>query len=155
MELVQLLEVYKDDILAEATRGLARAHLERYRSEDMQENERRLQRLYALIVKSIENRELGAIMDYARRLAQERFAAGYDLHEVQVAFNVLEEAIWRRVVREVAPSELAEALGLVSTVHGVAKDVLATTYVSLASKTKAPSLNLLALFEGSGQRARR
>ena len=148
MKLIQLLEAHEDEILAEATLSLARAHLKHYGPEDIQENERRLQRLYELVVKSIKNRELGAIVDYARRLAQERFAAGYDLHEVQVAFNVLEEAIWRRIVQEIAPSELAEALGLVSTVHGVAKDVLATTYVTLASKTKASSLDLLTLFEG-------
>ena len=44
--------------------------------------------------------------------------------------------------------ELARALGLVSTVLGAAKDSLARAYVSLASQTKAPSLDLSALFKG-------
>ena len=46
------------------------------------------------------------------------------------------------------PDELARALGLVSTVLGAAKDSLARAYVSLASQTKAPSLDLSALFKG-------
>ena len=37
----------------------------------------------------------------------------------------------------VPPGELAEALGLVGTVLGAAKDALARAYVSLASQTGA------------------
>ncbi len=51
-------------------------------------------------------------------------------------------------MRNTPPDELAEALGLVGTVLGAAKDALARAYVSLAGKSKAPSLDLSALFEG-------
>jgi hypothetical protein len=69
---------------------------------------------------------------------------------VQTAYNVLEEAIWLRILKDLQPAQYAEALGLVSTVLGAGKDALARTYVSLASKAKAPSLNLQSLFAGSG-----
>jgi hypothetical protein len=81
-------------------------------------------------------------------IARERFASGFDLWEVQTAFNVLEEAIWVHILKELPPTEYAEALGLVSTVLGTGKDTLARRYVSLASKTKASTLNLQSLFTG-------
>ena len=52
-------------------------------------------------------------------------------------------------MKNISPNELAESLGLISTVLGAGKDTLARTYVSLASKTKAPSLNLQSLFSGT------
>ncbi|MCZ7666997.1 MAG: hypothetical protein M5U34_07125 [Chloroflexi bacterium] len=97
----------------------------------------------------IQNKDLTAVVSYAEQLAQERFIAGFGLQEVQAAFNVLEEAVWRQIIAECEPSQLGEALGLISTVHGAGKDALARKYVSLASHKKAPSLNLQALFKGT------
>jgi hypothetical protein len=115
----------------------------------MEQNEARLQTLYGLMVQCIKDRDLAAMISYAENLAQERYTAGFDLHEIQAAFNVLEEAIWQQIIKECSPAQLAEALGLISTVHGIGKDALARKYVSLASQTKAPSLNLQALFKGT------
>jgi len=49
----------------------------------------------------------------------------------------------------VPPERLAESLGLVSTVLGTGKDRLARTYVTLATRTQAPALDLHALFRGT------
>jgi hypothetical protein len=149
MDLTQLLEEYENVIVAEAFQGLAHSHLNHYEAESTAETRARLQTLYRLIRQSVSSRNLELLLAYTRQLAQERFTAGYSLHELQVAFNVLEEAIWRKIVQELPPSRVAEALGLVSTVHGAGKDALATTYVSLATQTKVPSLNLIRLFEGA------
>jgi hypothetical protein len=46
------------------------------------------------------------------------------------------------------PEDLAEAIGLVGTVFGAAKDALARGYVSLASHHHVTSLDLSALFRG-------
>ena len=35
---------------------------------------------------------------YAEGIAEERFNDGYDISEVYMAYNSLEEAMWRRVV---------------------------------------------------------
>jgi hypothetical protein len=68
---------------------------------------------------------------------------------VQTAFNTLEEAMWKRVVADVPPAELAEAIGLLSTTLGFGKDALARRYVSLASARHVPTLDLSALFVGT------
>ena len=44
-----------------------------------------------------------------------------------------------------------KAMGIVSTTLGAAKDALASEYVSLATRTRAPSLDLSALFAGVKQ----
>ena len=60
--------------------------------------------------------------------------------------------MWRQIVAEAAPDELAEATGLLSTVLGFGKDVLARTYVSLASQRHVPTLDLSAMFAGTQAR---
>ena len=97
----------------------------------------------------MKERNLGPMIAHADTVARERFASGFDLWEVQTAFNVLEETIWQRILAEMPAGEFARALGLVSTILGAGKDALARRYVALATKTRAPSLNLQSLFSGT------
>jgi hypothetical protein len=124
----------------------------RYVSAGWDETRNRLEVLYDELLGALSSRDLGAMIDYARRLADERFQSGYDLSEVQSAFNALEEAAWTTLCARLQPEELALSLGLVSTVLGAAKDALGREYVSLASQTHAPSLDLRALFTGDAGR---
>ena len=105
--------------------------------------------LYKLLVQCIQDNDLIPMVNYAENLAKERFASGFDLQEVQVAFNVLEESLWKQLIKACPPAELAKALGLVSTVQGAGKDALAREYVALASQINLPSINLEALFNGT------
>lgn len=148
MKLMELLENEGVQIVEEATQALARSNLTHYNEAGYEVGHDRLAELYRLTVEGIRDRNLVPVMDYMSQVAHERFHAGYAIREVQVAINVLEEAIWNHIVREVPADELAESLGLVSTVLGAAKDSLARAYVSLAGRSKAPSLDLSALFEG-------
>ena len=88
------------------------------------------------------------MVTYSEKIAKERYESGFNLHEVHTAYNVLEESIWKAVVKEVDSIELAESLGLIGTVLGTGKEALAIAYVSLASKQKVKSLNLTQLFKG-------
>jgi hypothetical protein len=149
MNLIQLLDQREVEILNQAANALMREHLNHYDEAGREQNKMQLQILYDLMAHCIKERDLTAMIRYVEDLAQKRYVAGFDLREVQTAFNVLEEVIWKQIIQECSPSELGEALGLVSTVHGAAKDALASQYVSLASKTKPASLNLSALFKGT------
>jgi len=149
MNLQELFNKRSPEILNDAVEALSRSHMKNY---DQAGKERTFQRLKALLVltaRGVKEKNLGPIIAHAETIGHERFSAGYDLSEVQTAFNVLEEAIWLRIMSELPPTEFAEALGLVSTVLGAGKDALARTYVTLASKTKATSLNLQSLFVGA------
>jgi hypothetical protein len=92
---------------------------------------------------------LSPICEYAEEVAKERFSAGFEISEVQTAFNVLEEAIWHVVIGRLPTENLVEATGLIGTVLGAGKDTLARTWVSLATSQRVPSLDLAALFEGA------
>ena len=136
-------------IVGDAETALARSHARHYEAAGEVEVRRRLELLFERLLQGIETRDLGPMIAYAEQLAEERFEGGYDLVEVQTAFNALEEATWRRVLAGLDPSEFADALGPISTLLGAGKDALARRYVSLAADTHAPSLNLRALFAGT------
>ena len=148
LTLDELLHERMNDILARAGESMDRAHLKHYEQEGAEHVHQRLRALYVLTARGVKERNLGPMIAHAETVARERFSAGYDIWEVQTAINVLEETIWSLVLREMPPEQTGQALGLVSTVLGVGKDTLARRYVSLASKTKAPSLNLESLFTG-------
>lgn len=148
MELDALLDKAESDVLDEASAALGRAHPTHYDKAGEGFTRQRLTDLYELVVAAIRSKDLAPVRAFAENVASERFDAGFDIAEVQLAFNSLEAAMWRRVVADMPPPELAEAIGLLSTVLGFGKDTLARAYVSLASKKHVPSLDLTALFSG-------
>jgi len=149
MELKTLLDQKGGEIVLDAMEAVRRSHLTHYDAEGSDETRRRLESLYVLVVECAGTRRIRPMLRHAEKVAAERFAAGYGLFEVQTAFNVLEEAIWRRVLEELPPEDLARALGTISTILGMGKDALARSYVSLASRREAPSLDLRAVFKGT------
>jgi hypothetical protein len=149
MDVVGTLNNSSTEIIDEAASVLERSPLSHYERAGPDEERRRLQGLFEVVVEGIKARQLTPIVEYAETVAGDRYAAGFGISEVQTAFNVLEEAMWRRVVATTPPDQLAEAIGLLSTVLGAGKDALARTYVALASKQHVGSLDLRALFEGT------
>lgn len=149
MDIAELLHQSSAQIIESAEKAMERSHLPNYEAAGKDQIHQRLKALYVLTTRAVKERNLGPMIAYAESVARERYAAGFDLSEVQTAFNVLEEAIWTHVVRTVPPAEFAEALGLVGTVLGAGKDSLARTYVSLASKSRTKSMNLQKLFSGT------
>lgn len=149
MELSQILHERMDEILSEAESSLSRSHLPHYEKAGGEHNRQKLKALYVLAVRAIAEKNLGPMLSHAETIARERYDAGFDLSEVQTAFNVLEEAAWRFIMKNLPPVDYGEAIGLVSTVLGAGKDMLARTYVTLASKSKAPSFDLRTMFAGT------
>jgi hypothetical protein len=148
VDVVELLVEEGDAIVAAASVALERSNLRHYAEAGPEESRQRLAQLLALVEESIRQRDLVPMVDHATQIAHERFAAGYDINEVQTAFNVLEEAIWERVIDATPPRDLAHAIGMVGTVLGAGRDALARAYVSLASHQHVPSLDMSALFRG-------
>jgi hypothetical protein len=150
MDLVGVMGAAQDEVLDEAAAALERSHLKHYELAGPEGSRQRLSDLFALVVGCLAQRQLAAMTEYAETVAQERFSAGFDISEVQTAFNVLEEAIWTVVIPRIPADELVEATGLIGTVLGAGKDSLARAWVSLATSRHVPSLDLSALFQGTG-----
>ena len=146
MELVNLMIATQSEVLQEASGALQRFRLAHYEAAGSEETDRHLKDLYRLVLEC----DLGGICRYAETVAHERFEFGFGIGEVQTAFNALEEAIWQVLLPKIPSQDLAEAAGLIGTVLGAGKDSLARTWVTLASNHHVPSLNLSAIFEGTG-----
>jgi ParB-like chromosome segregation protein Spo0J len=146
-EALGVLEQERASIVEAACESIRHSRT-RYESAGQEETRRRIEAVYDELLGALSSHDLGNVIDYARQLAAKRFESGYDLAEVQGAFNALEEAAWSGLCARLQPEQLALSLGLVSTVLGAAKDALAREYVSLASRTHAPSLDVRALFTG-------
>ena len=116
MNLIRLFQERSNDIIADAEKALTRAHLKNYEAVGPQRVRLRIDTLYEHTVRSVEEKKLTPMRAYAENIARKRFESGYDLMEVQTAFNVVEEAIWLRIMKELPPAQLGGALGLVSTV---------------------------------------
>ncbi|MGA3352959.1 MAG: hypothetical protein ABSD85_07215 [Acidimicrobiales bacterium] len=149
MELNAVLGDARGEILDEATGSVERSHLWHYEAFGHEELRSRLEALFDIVLDCLDTRRLDRVIRYAEKIAHDRFNAGFGIGELQTAFNVLEESMWHRVVAGVPNEELAESLGLLTTVLGVGKDALARAYVSLASHEHVASLDLRALFQGT------
>ena len=149
MTVEELLVSQRGEVLDEAFGALSRSHHSHYDQAGETFTRDRLGELFDLVVAALRDRELAPVGAYCEDLATQRFNAGFDFTEVQTAFNTLEEAVWKRVASGVPAAELAEAIGLISTILGFAKDALARRYVSLATERRVPTLDLSALFEGT------
>jgi len=148
MKINEILLNNQTEIINEAFTALERSHLKHYNSSRADENWQRLAKLFDLTLSSINTKNLIEMVTYSEKVAKERYESGFDLHEVHTAYNVLEETLWKKIIKESDSTELAESLGLISTILGTGKESLAVAYVSLASKQKVKSLNLTQLFKG-------
>lgn len=149
MELIKLLETNSDKIISEAYKSVYKDKLKGYKKVGQERTKEKLENLLKKVIQCVRKKELLPMLNYTEKIATERFSSGYDLFEVQTAINALEGTIWNIIFKEISPDKLKENLGLVSTVLGAGKDHLARTYVFLATKSKAPALNLNNLFSGS------
>ncbi len=116
MNTAEFLVREREVIVRDAEQALTLLRERHYESAGAGEVRRRLDTLFDHLVAAVETRDLTSVIAYARDIAEGRFADGYDLSEVQAAFNVLEAATWSRILASLEPAQLAEALGLVSTV---------------------------------------
>jgi hypothetical protein len=147
LDLAAFLADREADILAQAKARLCQARLPHYDTTP-DKNLERLRRLFDLVVLCIRNRALLPMVTFAEQLANERYSSGFDLSEVQTAFNILEEVVWAEITKGLAPASYPQAFGVSSAVLGAGKQALAREYVSLASKRRIPSLDIIELFKG-------
>ena len=149
MDVATFLDERKTDIVGAAVDSLSGRGLTHYRALGPEETSRRLLRLFDLVVDGVRTRQLLSILEFAQGIGRERFDSGFEFVELQAAFSTLEQAIWRAILEGAPAADQGQALGLVATLLGAAKDRLASTYLSLATRTHVGSLDLQSLFRGT------
>ena len=147
MDVVEMLREDEDAILAEAVPAVT--WLRHYGAEGEETARERLQALYRLVERAVADRDLDDLLAHARRVARERFEAGYDRAEVLSAFSALEEAIWHQALLRLPDGERTWALGLVGTALSHAKEALTRAFASLAQGPQAPYVDMSPIFRGA------
>jgi hypothetical protein len=147
MDVVEMLREDEDAILAEAVPAVT--WLRHYGAEGEETARERLLALYRLVERAVADRDLDELLAHARRVARERYEAGYDRAEVLAAFSALEEAIWHQALLRLPDGERTWALGLVGTALSHAKEALTRAFASLAQGPQAPYVDMSRIFRGA------
>jgi methylmalonyl-CoA decarboxylase len=150
METSAVLASAQDRVVSEVVASLVRRDQENHHASSPEQRRRDVRHLFELVLRCVHEGSAESIIAPSEQIAADRFAGGADLAEVQGAFNILEEALWRHVAGTFAGDQRVEALGLVNAALGAGKDALARTYVALASRAgSALSQQPAAAGEGS------
>ena len=135
METSALLASAEDRVVEEAVAALDRRdHQARHHASGPEQRRSDLRQLFGLVLRCVNEGRIEPIIAPSEQIAADRFVAGVDIAEVQGAFNVLQEALWRQLAGALAGDQQIEALGLVNAIVGAGKDALARTYVALVSR---------------------
>ena len=107
MELVELLQTRQAAIIFDATESLDKARLRHYQQSTSAENGQRHAELFDLALQCVHSKNLIPVIAFSQNLARQRFHQGFDLAEVQTAYHVLEETLWRHITDDVPPGRAA------------------------------------------------
>lgn len=149
MDLDTLFRTRGPAVTDRALASLSRSHLPHYETLGESRTRQLLVSLYEVTTRTVRSRDAGPMLRHVEAIGRERFQGGFDLIEVQTAFNALEESLWREITGTMPAEDLAEALGLVATALGIGKDALAREFVAQATQGHAPTLDLRSLFAGT------
>jgi methylmalonyl-CoA decarboxylase len=98
------------------------------------ERRRDMEHLFELIQRCVHEGHCEEIIGPSQRMAADHFANGIEIAEVQAAFTVLENVLWRQLADTLSgDDQRLETLRLINVILGAGRDAVARTYVSLAS----------------------
>jgi hypothetical protein len=133
MSVSKVLMNRSPEIVSRAVHVLESARLRSYEAQESDTTWTRMRSLLEAAERSLRDKDGMPMIKFAEDLARRRFSEGYGLHEVQTAFNSLEEALWEQMMLDIEPTEFLAAMGMVSSVIGMGKDALARRYVELSN----------------------
>lgn len=131
MNLIELLESKAEEIINGASNAMQRTGMKHYDADTPEQIRKKLTMLYHLTERGVNEKNLFPMISYVEKMAEERFSSGFDLQEVQTAINVLEEFMWKQIIEDLPAGAQAEALRIISSILGGAKDAIARRYVEL------------------------
>jgi len=123
----------EDGVIDEAVAALARRDEARHQSPGPDGRRRDARQLFRLVVRCVRAGRAEPIIRPSEQIAAHCYAAGLELTEIQEAFNVLAEVLWRHLVGALDGEQLVQALTLLNAIAGAGKDAMARTFVALVT----------------------
>jgi methylmalonyl-CoA decarboxylase len=127
-----ILASAEDQVIDEAAGALAQRD-QGCQSPLPDRHRRNVRQLFRLVLRCVRAGRAEPIIKPSEQIAAHSYAAGIDLTEVQGAFNVLAEVLWRHLTGALDGEQLIQALSLLNAIVGAGKDATARTYVALAT----------------------
>jgi hypothetical protein len=134
MTLLELCYNKPELILLESTESLIECQLKHYKEISPQNLTMRFQNLFDAVVKCIETNRNDDMIKYMEKVAAARFDSGYELNEVQIAINTLEEVFWRKISEFVDGDKQINAMKEISRITCNAKQRLLNEYALLSKE---------------------
>jgi methylmalonyl-CoA decarboxylase len=135
VDLSAVLADAEDHVIDEAVAALAQRD-QAGQSARPDERRRDVRQLFRLVLRCVRAGRAEPITRPSEQIAAHGYAAGIELAEVQAAFDVLADVLWRRLSCAPADEQLVQALGLLNAIVGAGKDAMARTYVALAVRDR-------------------
>jgi len=110
----------EDRVIDDAVAALAYGDQAR-RSPLPDQRRRDVRQLFRLVLRCVRAGRAKPIVRPSEQIAAHSYAAGIDLAEVQGAFTVLAEVLWRQLAGALAGEQLVQALGLLTAITGAGK----------------------------------
>ncbi len=121
-----------DRVIGDAVAALEQRDQARRGVPSPAERRRDVEYLLELVRQCLHQGRSDPIITPSEHLAADCFRAGIDLSDVQAAFVVLQDVLWRHLSAALPGDQQVETLRLVNAILGTGKDALARTYVALA-----------------------
>ena len=124
----------RDRVIGEALAALNERDQAGCLASSPAERRRDMEHLFELIQRCVHEGHCEPIIGPSQRMAADHFANGIEIAEIQAAFTVLENVLWRHLADTLSgDDQRLETLRLINAILGAGRDALARTYVSLAS----------------------
>ena len=132
MQISAILVRTGDRVIGDAVAALEQRDQARRGVPSPAERRRDVEYLLELVRQCLHQGRSDPIVTPSQQLAADCFGAGIDLADVQAAFVVLQDVLWRHLSAALPGDQQLETLRLVNAILGTGKDALARTYVALA-----------------------
>jgi methylmalonyl-CoA decarboxylase len=132
MQISAILVQTGDRVIGDTVAALEQRDQARRGVPSPAERRRDVEYLLELVRQCLHQGRSDPIITPSQQLAADCFGAGIDLADVQAAFVVLQDVLWRHLSGALPGDQQLETLRLVDAILGTGKDALAQTYVALA-----------------------
>ena len=132
MQISAILVQTGDRVIGDTVAALEQRDQARRGVPSPAERRRDVEYLLELVRQCLHQGRSDPIITPSQQLAADCFGAGIDLADVQAAFVVLQDVLWRHLSAALPGDQQLETLRLVNAILGTGKDALAQTYVALA-----------------------
>ena len=132
MQISAILVQSGDRVIGDTVAALEQRDQARRGVPSPAERRRDVEYLLELVRQCLHQGRSDPIITPSQQLAADCFGAGIDLADVQAAYVVLQDVLWRHLSAALPGDQQLETLRLVDAILGTGKDALAQTYVALA-----------------------